>query len=249
MQYINPGTSVVAAPTAPVMSIPITVPPTATTTITTPSHSSVVHSRDIESPFAGMSGGLAYRAPGEDAPAMNVLMDSLASMTKKSERPYKTKAEFTEALTKWLNDQRKIVSSDMASAQTSYVMQTQQFMNDVGVDGAFKYHQACQKAASHSPPLYNPIIHGGRYTDAYIDHIQPILYHSSKASFARPVSTQQRRKRIYKSGSASTTGAMSTIGSCRLHPHASHTDAQCHQQQGSRNRPRQATQPAAVSNP
>ena len=109
---------------------------------------------------------------------------------------------------------------ELQKAQTEYVMTTLNYANDVGLDAAYKYHQACLKASAHSPCLYDPVQQGGRYLTAYVDHIQPLIKSSSYV----------RKKQAYKNGSAASATVSSKVGKCRLHPKLPHTNEECKKQ-------------------
>jgi hypothetical protein len=173
---------------------------------------------------------------------MDILVSSLASLTKKSDKPFKTKEEFQEALIKWLDDQRGTAPLELQKAQTAYVIKTLSFIDDVGLEATFKYHQACLKASAHIPPLYNPMVHGGRYIEAYLEHVDPLRNFSSKVTPSRYNSPYRSKKKLgfrrdtSVSASATSSSDRTVVGTCRLHKYAQHTNAECHSQNGGRGR-------------
>ena len=126
-----------------------------------------------------------------------------------------------------------------------YVNRTLQYATDTNVGHAVAYHRAAMEAASHSPPLYDPVLHGPVARHEYLMHIHP---HLGKASSPRGSRSSWKRTRATTETASSPSATAPTAGSqrtpkrsrgnaqaddrCTLHLYATHSNASCFQQQG-----------------
>jgi hypothetical protein len=203
------------------------------TTITPPLSSVSSH------PFSSMRHGLALIPAGHDNPTISLLASAFSTLTKANYRPFRTVDDFKEALMSWLSSQSTnlMKTPGLYQAMVEYITETLAFANSVGVDNAFKYHQKCQKAGSHDPPLYNPLSDGPIYTLAHSLHIAPFV---NKSSVVYNHGKLKRTKLNKGDNAGSSTAASSTSSAssttstnsktCRLHPGTSHSNEECRKQ-------------------
>jgi hypothetical protein len=148
----------------------------------------------------------------------------------------------------------------VSSALWKYATTTLSYVPMVGIHHTVAYHRAAVEAASRSPPLYDPLVHGEIAPHQYLLHIQP---HIGKTGIGRRSSKRARPSSgepiSPPSSKQSTSGAQRTPGKrsrtssqvsdadhCSLHPLGSHTNAQCKHQQGNQPGARRST-PAATT--
>ena len=136
------------------------------------------------------------------------------------------------------------------SALWRYVNKTLQFAMEAGVQNAVNYHRAACTAALHSPPLYDPLVHGDVARYEHLIHIAP--YVRGNNSGRSPTSRKRNRPAAASPDSTATSpqptrqtangpqrqkraqgGADAPVipDQCTIHRGSAHTNARCNQQQ------------------
>jgi hypothetical protein len=198
-------------------------------------HNSVTNNnyagRSLTSPaslFSGMTNGLAPVSGAQAGPTL----EQLLARNVRDWKPFRNASELREALEDWRESFFKAHLGDPASlnAAAAYVQETLGILDKVGHSHAFQYHKAAFRAASHDPPLYDPLTHGSRYDRGYSDHVAPYLNKSyskggSSSSVAKAPSDQQQQ---------TTGGKRPRNDQCTKHPNSDHTNADCNAQKASK---------------
>lgn len=129
-----------------------------------------------------------------------------------------------------LNNSKRLV------AWQAYAGQTIEYAHQCNTTAAMHYHDATILAAQFTPPRYDPVLDGAMCLAAYVQHIAPLLI---KPQFKRPFQrdtaatgpspnqpSSKRQKRSATSAPDTHTPA-SGSGTCSIHPHGSHSSADC----------------------
>ena len=185
--------------------------------------------------FDGMSGGLAPPIPGQDGPTL----EQLLSRNLKSWKPFTSDADFKEALTDWLDhvtQQLAFGGGDSAQlrATVSYITATLDYLSKYGHKVVYLYHKDVTRAMRKNPSLYDPLVNGPTYLQAFVMHLQS----ASFASTARPSRTSQsstgrggrRQAPAARDNLAGGAKRSRSDQQCDLHPSSSHTNGECKSQ-------------------
>lgn len=179
-----------------------------------------------------MSSGLAPPIAGQDGPSL----EQLLSRNLKSWKPFTSDADFKEALRDWLDHvMRQLASgsSDHASlrATASYITTTLDYLNSFGHRLVYKYHKAVMQALRRVPPLYDPLVNGPTYTQAYVETFHPPSDASGKRSFS---STSNRGGNKQSTSSRGVGKRSRADQQCATHPGSNHTNGECRSQQSTK---------------
>jgi hypothetical protein len=194
--------------------------------------------------FDGMSSGLAPPIAGQDGPTL----EQLLTRNLKSWKPFTNDDDFKEALNDWLSHVtgQLALGSDNAAflrATISYITMTLGYLSSYGHKLVYKYHKAVMQAMRKVPPLYDPLLHGPTYTQAYLEN----LYSASDSSAKRSSqSTSQRNRRQTAAPRRDNAKRARSEQPCEIHPGSSHSNGECRSQQTSK-RPAQNKRSAAAS--
>jgi hypothetical protein len=156
----------------------------------------------------------------------------------------KTAADFADSLWHWLQTAEGIRTPPaLFDAWQGYVRLAAQYASDHGVSCARAYHGLCMEAAERG--WWHPLTNGPSYTQAYTQHILPAK--SAGRTWNRaaaPKADKPAAGGFKRKAPASGQEPPATRGRrpCHLHPHSSHTDAECLSQRDDRAAPR--AQPA-----
>jgi hypothetical protein len=179
-----------------------------------------------------MSSGLAPPIAGQDGPTL----EQLLSRNLKNWKPFTSDADFKEALDDWLDRmmQQLSLGGDTAflRATVSYITTTLGYLNDYGHKLVYKYHKAVMQAMRKVPPLYDPLINGPTYTQAYLENL-----HSASDTSARrsSQSTSQRgRRRSAPRRDTPSAKRKRSEQPCETHPGSNHSNGECRSQQSAK---------------
>lgn len=263
MPQARAGPLFAAQPPGPGLQPPSPAPPQAAVQQVSlhPTHMPLISagSASIFGPAFSFSSSASASAPGPAASPLESLFSPL-EMPKglapivhaESEAAPRTYEALQAMLTAWIQGvlDRLRGTSQWEQASTAlwrYVNKTLQFAMEAGVHHAVNYHRAASEAASHSPPLYDPLLHGEVARHEYILHILP---HIGKGGSGRSRASWKRTRQTSAETTSPQSSKPSPNGSqrpskrprgstqtgdadrCTLHPFATHSNAQCNQQRG-----------------
>ena len=182
--------------------------------------------------FDGMSSALAPPIPGQEGPTL----EQLLSRNLKNWKPFTNDADFKEALGDWLDSvmrQLAVGNGDSVAlrATVAYITTTLGYLNEYGHKLVYQYHKAVMQAVRKVPPLYDPLVNGPTYTQAYLEHL-----HSASAKRSSHFSSTRGRRPFAPSRDTSANKRPRSEQSCDLHPGSDHTNADCRTQQASKRR-------------
>jgi hypothetical protein len=174
-----------------------------------------------------MSSGLAPHIAGQDGPTL----EQLLTRNLKNWKPFSSDADFKEALNDWLDHimrQLALGGSDHASlrATVSYINTTLGYLNSYGHRLVYKYHKAVMLAMRKVPPLYDPLVNGPTYTQAYVE-----TFHSATAS---RLTTMSQRNYKQSGNRRDPVKRNRSEQPCEAHPGSNHTNGECRSQQASK---------------
>ena len=111
-----------------------------------------------------------------------------------SETAPRTQEALQAMLTAWIDSTLELLRGTpqyepVSSALWKYATTTLGYVPLVGIHHTVAYHRAAVEAASRSPPLYDPLVHGEIAPHQYLLHIQP---HIGKTGIGRRSSKRAR---------------------------------------------------------
>lgn len=163
-----------------------------------------------------------------------------------SDKLPRTAKDFRLMLFDWLNNDTAYQSSVPSyRAMTEYCVQTVEYAETVGLSPAIQYHRAAVAATQRQPPLWNPLLHGAIYPQAYSQFIVPNMFKPSSVSTRhakgdKPYTKSSGVKRTYN-----PTDSSPSTDDCELHPGKGHTNAACKTQAAQKKKTKRETSPSA----
>jgi hypothetical protein len=197
--------------------------------------------------FDGLSSGLAPPIAGQEGPTL----EQFLGRSLKNWKPFTSDADFKEALTDWLDriTQQLADGGDNSAALravVSYIMTTLGYVSEHGHQLVFKYHKAVMQAMRKSPPLYDPLINGPTYTQAFVEHLFSSASSGAGRRSSQSSSRRGGRRQSNPSRDAQSAKRKAADQSCAVHHGANHTNGECKAQQSNKRRA-SGTQAAAAS--
>ena len=180
-----------------------------------------------------MTGSLAPTRPGQDGPTF----EQFVGRNIKDWKAFRSDADFREALADeaeavTLKIARGGLEPDTAMQLTGtirYFLATRDFVDRYGHSLVFKYHQAALKAASQTPPWYNPSDHGPVYVLAHSQILLSAVDRTAKrTSYSAPkASSTDKAPAATARADTGNNKRKHTDDQCSLHPSSLHTNSGC----------------------